>query len=385
MNKFMFSLWNYIDADKYKFSVNKIVKEWYDLKINVGCSFVCDGSSKQLSKNIELINKAKEKKIQMFVYDKRIFFSNYKNNGKEKYLKDVRQTLQDYQNCPNIIGFILADEPNKENLKYVMEAYEIFKNETSLIGFVNFSWCDYRNVEYGSRENYQRELVNVCQNNLQLISNDRYSCLHSKNYEEGFKETGIDKYFKDLNFFYEVAKQINVPYITSLLSVGHWMYRTPSDKDIRWQLSTSFSHGVQGIMWFFIHQHRLADDYYDYPIDIHGNKTRLYDDLKNQTIRFVDHVVKPLEGYTFKKVWHIEKNYGDTKLLEKNDTLVYCHSDHHQNGILSYFEKGKEKAYLLVNNDQEYAEVFFIEFKDNPDKNYHIWLDAGGTHIIFIK
>lgn len=384
MNDFVISVWNYIDADHYDFPVEKLVKEWKELQITIGCSFVCDGTTLQIEKTKELLKVAEEEHIQMWIYDKRVFYKNYQKNGTQKYEEDVKQALQDYQEFQNIFGFIIADEPDHLTLPLVVKALDSFKSLTTLHGFVNFSWCDLRMKEYGNRENYQQELIHIGQNRLSFISNDRYSCMHAKEYEKDFIEIGIDKFFADLNMFKEVANSLHVPFITSLLSCGHWMYRTPSETDIRWQLNVSFAHGVNGLMWFFIHQHRLADDYYMYPIDLYGDKTPLFDSIRRQTRYFVDKIVKPLQDYHFNKVFHIQKSYGGTPLLQKDSFDIYCYSDHQQNGILAEFVKEGKKAYLLVNNDQCYPEVFFICFKEYPEKNMHIWLDAGGSHIIFI-
>lgn len=384
MNEYMISVWNYIDADRYPFPVQKLISEWQELNINTGCSFVCDGSVSQVEKNKELLQAAASCQMKMWVYDKRIFYTNYQKNGREIYLKQVKEALQDYQDFNHILGFILADEPDLQTWPVVLEALKCFKSLTSLAGFVNFSWCDQRKKEYGSRENYQQELIGSGKELLSYVSNDRYSCLHAKDYEKDFMETGIDKFFADLNLFKKVADGMQVPFITSLLSCGHWMYRTPAETDIRWQLSVSFAHGVSGLMWFFIHQHRLADDYYDYPIDIYGEKTPLFDAIRRQTRYFMEKVVYPLRNYRFHKVYHIGKAYGGTELLTEQSTAIYCYADHHQNGILAEFVSEDRKAFLLVNNDQHHPEVFFICFGGNPEKNRHIWLAAGGTHIIYI-
>ena len=152
--EFQISLWNYIRADKYPFPVKKLVQEWQDLRVNLGCSLVCDGSKKQVKITQKLIAEARRAKIGMLVYDMRVFYTNYKQKGKSGYEADVRAALSDFEKYENIEGFLICDEPNQAELKYVGEALDIFKKLTKKIGFVNFSWCDSRAAEYGSRENY---------------------------------------------------------------------------------------------------------------------------------------------------------------------------------------------------------------------------------------
>ena len=269
----------------------------------------------------------------------------------------MASALSDFGKYENVVGYILSDEPDKASLPFVGEALDVFKRLTDKVGFVNFSWCDARSAEYGNRENYGEELAVFAKERLSLISNDRYSCMHARDYEEGFLETGVDKFFADLNFFKGVADRT---------------------------LSVSFAHGAKGIQWFFLNQHRQADDYYEYPVDIYGNRTPLFGCLERQTRVFLDKVSKPLDGYAMKRVWHTGKAYGGTPLLKEGDGEVFVYSDHSQNGILSEFERAGKKAYLIVNNDQRYPEVFFIRFPGDASKNYHIWLDCGGTHIVWI-
>ena len=63
---------------------------------------------------------------------------------------------------------------------------------------------------------------------------------------------------------------------------------------------------------------------------------------------------------------------------------MFVFSDHGQNVILTEFERAGKKAYLSVNNDQRYPEACFSRFPGDASKNYLIWLDSGGTHIVSI-
>ena len=378
--KFEFGLWNYADADKYIPDVSVTVNEWKELGITLGCSYVTDGSEEQNARVKELISLCAAENIKLFVYDKRVYL-NYYTGDRQKYLENVRAAVKDFGGYKNVVGFIFADEPTEKERLKMLDAIGIFKSVTNKIPFVNFSWCDGRIADYGSRENYSEVLCETVKHGLSYMANDRYSCMHAKDYEPNFKETGIDKYFADLNLFGGAARKSGVPYFVSLLSVGHWMYRTPDRHDIKWQLTTSFAHGANGIQWFFINQHRHADDYYDYPVTIYGEKTQIYHDLVIQSRVFKDKVLAPLDGYEFSRVFHIGKSYGGTPLLKKGDTDVFVWADHGMNGILAEFTKQGKKAYLIVNNDQQYPELFHTEYK-NGAKDYR-WLDAGGTRIVF--
>lgn len=149
---FDISLWNYIDADKYAFAAKKLVGEWKRLNVTIGCSFVCDGSPAQVKATRKLVAAAKRAGMGMLIYDKRVFWKNYKNKGKEAYEKDLASALSDFGKYENVVGYILSDEPDKASLPFVGEALDVFKRLTDKVGFVNFSWCDARSAEYGNRK-----------------------------------------------------------------------------------------------------------------------------------------------------------------------------------------------------------------------------------------
>ncbi|MGN1053138.1 MAG: hypothetical protein ACI4SH_07115, partial [Candidatus Scatosoma sp.] len=337
--RFETGLWNYIDGDKYPFPAARMAEEWAELSVTLGCSFATDGSKQQNKPVVRLIKAAAKRNIRLFVYDKRVYWKNFREKGREGYVRDVLASLKDFEKFGNVAGYIFCDEPNGNDMPDMLAALGEFKKLSGKTPFVNFSWCDARQKEYGSRENYARVVAETAKAGLSYVANDRYSAMHAKDYEPGFKETGTDKYFADLNLFKAAARAAQVPYIVSLLSVGHWMYRTPTETDIRWQLSTAVAHGADGIQWFFVNQHRFADDYYDYPVDIYGNRTPLFYAMARQTKYLKDKVITPLNDYTFSRVWHIGKAYGGTPLLNKDDAVLYVYADHGQNGIVSEFIK----------------------------------------------
>lgn len=80
------------------------------------------------------------------------------------------------------------------------EALKIYKGLTDKVGFVNFSRNDALDRSFGIPRAYAAELKAFAGYGLDYMANDRYSQLHAKDYVTGFAESGIDKYFRDLNF-----------------------------------------------------------------------------------------------------------------------------------------------------------------------------------------
>lgn len=50
----------------------------------------------------------------------------------------MRAALSDFEKYENVKGFLICDEPNQAELKYVGEALDIFKKLTKKIGFCEF-------------------------------------------------------------------------------------------------------------------------------------------------------------------------------------------------------------------------------------------------------
>lgn len=376
------SFWNYTRLSRHFTRPRDAVAEWRSLGVTVGFSFRYDPGQDSLCDMIELIEECGRQGLKLIVYDARVYLPAAEGALDEAaYVSLARAAAQDFGKYPQVAGFYLGDEPTKAQFPRFLRAAQILASVTDKPAFMNFSWCDAHLKDFSGREEYAEYLVRFAKEaGLRLISNDRYSCLHAKDYEPGFRETGIDKYFADLNLFRGAASACGVPYWTSLCAVGHWVYRTPSEADIRWQINTAVAHGAQGVQWFFLYQHRYADDYYSYPVDIYGARSETFGHIARHCRTLNDHTAAALGNAHFSKVWHTGKSYGGTPLLRQGDAEVFIRSDHGQSGILSEFCSGQNKRYLLVNSDQEYGELYYIE--QGGRELYHIWLPAGGAHVI---
>lgn len=374
------SFWNYTRLNACRLSPREVAREWKDLGITVGFSFRYDPKEDSRDAMIELIEACEQLGLRLIVYDLRVY-SPPENFSEEEYAAQVKAAAEDFGKYPAVAGFYLGDEPSKAQFERYRRAIAVLSSVTDKPAFMNFSWCDAHLKDFSGREEYAAFLTRfVRETGLKLVANDRYSCLHAREYEPGFLELGTDKYFADLNLFRKVACACGVRYWTSLCSVGHWMYRTPDETDIRWQINTAVAHGAEGIQWFFLYQHRFADDYYSYPVDIYGEKSEVYGYLRRHCRTLNDHTAAELGDARFSRVWHTEKSYGGTPLLQRGDAEIFVCSDHGQCGIVSEFTDGPQKRYLLVNGDRKSPELYYIERPDGS--KYHIWLPAGGAHVV---
>ena len=221
------SFWNYTRLSAFRGRPRDAVAEWEKLGINVGFSFRYDPNEDSRDEMIALIEECERRNMKLIVYDARIY-SPPEGFDEREYAARVSEAAEDFGKFPAVAGFYLGDEPTKAQFGRYRKALKILSDVTDRQGFMNFSWCDAHLKDFSGREEYADYLTSFAEETgLKLISNDRYSCLHARDYEPGFRETGTDKYFADLNLFRKVASACGAKFWTSLCAVGHWMYPHP--------------------------------------------------------------------------------------------------------------------------------------------------------------
>lgn len=380
--EYTFSFWNYGTFDKYYGDAETAVKEWKELGITLGFTFRYEPSPENRKKMVALLDACARENMQVILYDARVFCESYFTDGEDAYRAGVTAAEKDFGKHPAVWGWYVGDEPNKERIDGYLAAVKIVKELSKKRPFINFyPGGGLQKREYGNRAAYADALVPFAKE-LPVLAFDRYSQCYASEFEIGWQKFGLDEYFYDLNVFRATAEKAGVPCWMSALSVGHWNYRTPTIEDIRWQIATQCAHGMQGTQWFFLYQHRWADDYWGYAVQLNGHKTELYYDIAQETHSFTARILSALEGYAFDKVWHISTAFGDTeKLPETGDGTLSVKAYHRLPGILTRFVSADGKAkYLLVNNDQRTPEVFGITDKTGVEKT--IWLPPGGSTVI---
>ena len=135
---------------------------------------------------------------------------------------------------------------------------------------------------------YEDVLVDaITRSSLSMVSYDNYTQCYNRN-----KEYGLDMYFDNLRIYSNVAKRCGVSLWTTLLSVGHWSYRIPSEDDLRWQISTAVAHGVNAILWFYLYARELEDDFRGSPFDLFYRKTATYENMVRQNNIFNQYYAK---------------------------------------------------------------------------------------------
>jgi len=375
--KYKIGFWNYV-----KFGVIDIisaVKDWEELGINLAMSFEYDGDKNSKEDMILLLDECYNRNIKVIVCDKRTCFLNYIDNGAKAYQKDVEKAVAEFGNHPAVYGFHIGDEPNKNQWDSAIESYIICRDAAShLIPFMNllpYFLDGFEETVGVERDRYFEKLEEfMVRTKAKVLSYDCYcQCAFFD------REKWLEVYFRNLEIFSSVAKKFGAELFTSLLSVGHWSYRVPTEDDLRWQISTAISHGVDGIMWFFIYERDLDGSYRNSPIDLFWKRTDMFDKLSRQNNTFNKYFAPLLEGYDFDRVEHYYTpyaNFPDFKgkgVLKSIKTVI-----NYTTFAVAYFKKGEKEAVVLVNMSQTEPSCICPEFVGKFSKyNVNRWFAPG--------
>lgn len=379
-NQFILSFWNYTDAGTLDEA--QAAKDWKELGMNVAMSSnFCKGADKKIL--LRQLDEAHKQDIKVIVCDERVFWHNM-DGGEESYIKDVEAAIEDFGGHPAFYAFCVGDEPNRKELDTAIRAIQIVNSQSK--AFVNFLpmfdepfVTDY---ELKNKHDYEDVLVDaVKRSGLETVCYDNYTqCyIHDREY-------GLELYFDNLRVYSNVARRCEVSFWTTLLSVGHWFYRVPSEDDIRWQISTAAAHGAKGLFWFFIYaREKIEDNYRNSPIDCFYKKTPMFDVISRQNNLFYKFFAQRLVNANLLKVYHYKRAYGGFPLYKDGDidSLIFT-SKYGKHFIISEFDSPSGKFIVIVNNMQD------LNDSDNASgsfqgKPFSEWLAPGQMVIIDSK
>lgn len=383
MSKYNMGLWNYVQTGVI--NPEAAVKDWEDLAFNLVMSFEYDCEKHDKKEFIKGLDLCAQKNMKVIVCDKRTLWSTYIRAGEEHFRQGVSEAVKDFGNHPAVFGFHIGDEPSGSQMADMIKSYKIVKSVAPhLSPFVNFLplWEEdnFKDILGVEPEGY-KDLLNrvVKEAGIELLCYDYYGqCAYfDKEYNEAL-------YFKNLRVFGEVARENNIPLFTTLLSVGHWSLRCPTEDDIKWQISTSVAMGVTGIFWFFIYERTLDGSYRLPPVDLFWERTQTFNSLSRQNRIFMRYNAPILENTEYDQAYAVGIPYAGLPLftggygIEKIERVINDKAPL----ILSHF-KGDEDKLVLVNADREYPVKLRISFSEGSDKTTNeVWIASGQMNII---
>lgn len=364
MSKYQMSFWNYCRAGKLS-SHNRYFEDLEKLEMNLPMSevFVPEESNKEVF--LATLDEYHKRGMKVFVSDKRTTYDFLNCVGEDAFRKEAAQAVADFGHHPAVFGFLVGDEPNQKNWDAAVTAFQILQElAPNLVHFINFLpayWDGFETSLGCSTDAYEEKLNDfIAKTGMKILGYDYYGQCEIIN-----QTKRIDGYFKNLNLFGRIARKHNIPFFTSLLSIGHWMYRCPNEDDFRWQISTAVGHGVVGIMWFFIFQTDMhIENYRTGAVDVFGERSETFEWLSRQSRIFMQRTAQVLENYEFERVEHWGDQFGDFPRFQASELVkTITPVLNAQPLAVSYFKNADgERCVGITNLSQRDPIMFDIEF-----------------------
>ena len=265
------------------------------------------------------------------------------------FKEKAAQAVADFGKHPATFGFHILDEPDKADFAGVCEAVRIVKTAApTLHPFVNllpwFPGADAR-VGYDNWQTYLDDFLK--KSGAEFLCYDCYSQMNPG-------KSGWPMYFRNLVEYREAAKRNGVPFWTTILSVGHFHYRCPSEDDIRWQFNTAVAYGAQGILYFFFYMRQPHDNYRLSPVDEFWDRTPVFESLKRTNKGFAKRYGRLFLDLDLQKAMQYPEPIQGCQKFEPDDLIKEVHTDGDRPLIVSRFTDRQGRPWIaMVNNSVE--------------------------------
>jgi hypothetical protein len=344
MDQFPLGFWNYMDADTQN---ARDVDTWVHCGMTLTMSPEYRDGVNDKAAFLALLDEAGRQGMKLIVCDHRARWQGA-STDESAYRVRFGRALEDFGGHPAVFGFHVGDEPDDEAQADAVAALRIQREMApALTPFLNhLPYYGGARARVGTELDYVsflKEFAKASQSKLLC-----YDCYSQMNPED----IGVQNYFLNLRMFSEAAADAGIPWWTTLLSVGHFRYRCPSEDDIRWQLFTALASGCRGILWFFFymvnhHNFRLS------PIDEHGERTGTYESLSRIQRTFLKKEGPTLARCRATRVAHVNRSYGGYPLfIPDDDELVSAvEATDGLPAILTWYQDEAGERYLSVVNN----------------------------------
>ena len=379
MSKYKIGFWNYEKMGVIE--AKKAVQDWKDAGFNLAMTFEYRADKDKPAQMIELLDECLAKGIKAIICDSRTRYRAYATVGAEKYRKGVEDVYAEFGYHPAVYALHIGDEPRAEMWENAINAFkiakEIVKDKKLFINMFS-TWItpDCKGIVGATYEEYEERLVDfVKQTGAEIISFDCYSqCSYTdKDFEQG-------EFLRNLHTFANVANRTGAELFVSLLSVGHWNYRVPTQDDFRWQINMAAAHGVTGIFWFYFYQRLLEENYREGPINLFGERTPTFDRMSFQNRFFMKYYADKLEDCRVDDISYFRKAYGGYPIFTgKHELKVIETLVNNCSLCVTRWKKADGKiCYTVVNVDRELPTRIRLEFEGElAGQNQKYWLAPG--------
>ncbi len=268
--------------------------------------------------------------------------------------------VNDYKDHPALAAYIIMDEPYAHLFPELDTITQLFRkldpDHATLINVnPSYGWVgdDYRA--------YIQSYIKTVK--PKLLSYDHYSLR--------IDTTMHEMWFNDLSIVREAARGADIPYMVFVMSEGITNgFRVPSRAEILWQANTALAYGTRGIGWFAywtpLPDHgwsiaredgksSLVEDHYNAMIDKKGNRTEIYEFVK-ETNQYLKKVGKELLGWDNSDAARFEKG----QIVEGSSPVITPEGEK-ANLIIGTFRKDERLRIVLSNSSWDHPALFSLK------------------------
>ena len=385
-DKLALSFWGYRSFGSQ--DTSESVKMWKDAGFNVVLSFIYHTKEDRTAEMLELLDACYASGLKVILYDDRIHCHRLQEMSEETYEQAVIRSVEEFGSHPAAAAFFVSDEPNKDTIPLAEKAVKIVGKHSPIPAFVNF-YPMWRSKDYTDLVGVPGGEIDKLYTGFAKRSGMKclaYDCYGTMNQRE--PETETDVYFDNLNTYYKIAKEADIPLWTSLLCTGHWAFKQPTLADMRWQLATALAHGVKGVQWFMLYDNN--DNMGDSPIEIYNEKQPSYYDMRKVNREFMAGLGELIPKLDLLEVYHYGRSYGGTQLYAEgyDEYLKSFQEKYRDHAIISRFRHRETGRiwYMLVNSSRVAGNQFTYRFAPPYEHlNGSVWLDVGRYKMIELK
>ena len=374
--RFPIGFWNYVPIDRAE---EIDVKDWEDAGITLTMGPECGPGREAVEEMTRILDDAAECNIRVIACDRRTHWRNLTAKGEETYRAESKDAIRDFGKHPALFGFSIGDEPDHKEFADACKAMRIQKElAPGLTPFCNLlPW--YKGVDdrvgFSKWSEYLDEYVK--RSGTEFFCYDCYAQMNPlPDCLEG--EWGWDMYFANLREFHAASQRHKMPFWNTILSVGHFRYRSPTENDLRWQLNTSLAHGAKGILYFFFYQRQPHDNYRLAPIDEHWDRTETYSWLSRVNRSFLKGPAPVVQELTLEKVWHVGRAWGGNPLIDlAKGPVQEVKASGDVSVIVSEFRHSNGSPYIMVvNNSQTQNTQVTLTVRGKKPTLHHVGWNA---------
>ena len=356
MPRFPIGFWNYTDlTSPCNDDPVACVRDWAEAGMTLTMSPNFGPEPERIARARAILDAAAEADIRVILGHNHGYWRHLIDVGEAQYRNDFKAAVKALGDHPAAFGFHVGDEPDTDNFPHACLATRIQKElAPGLQPFLNLlPWhpgCEGR-VGFESWANYLDAFVEQAQPPCLC-----YDCYAQMNPDPQDSPWGYEMYFRNLREYLDAGRRGGIDYWTTLLSVGHFRYRCPTEDDLRWQLNTALAHGAKGILYFFFYMRQPHENYRVAPIDEHWQRTQTYDWLSRVNRTFLQWHAPAIAALTLLRVQHVGRAFGGFPLFDGSmpgSRVSRAEGSHDVPLIVSEYRHADGGEYVsVVNNSQ---------------------------------